>query len=73
MIVIGLVVAPVAALVALGDRAAHAPFVLTAVGLAATFLGPVMASRLLAEPTYDAILGWSAEAVPPGWERVRSR
>lgn len=73
VIVIGLVVAPAAALVGLGDRPAGAPFILTAVGLAATLLGPVMASRLLAEPLYDVMLGWEPEAMPPGWQRVRAR
>ena len=73
VLVIGLVVAPVVALVGLWDDPSGAPFVLTAVGLGLTVVGPLLTSRLLSEPTYDVILGWDPEAVPADWQAVRRR
>ena len=64
-LVIGLVVAPVLALVGLRDDLAGAPFVLTALGLVLTVAGPLLVSRLLSEPTYDVILGWDPRTCPP--------
>jgi hypothetical protein len=71
IIVIGLVAAPVAALVALGSGSAA--FVLTALGLAVCVAGPLLVSRFLAEPNYDVILGWNPEALPADWPAVRRR
>jgi len=73
VLVIGLVVAPLVALVGLWDDPGGAPFVLTAAGLALTVIGPLLTSRLLSEPTYDVILGWDPEAVPADWQAVRRR
>lgn len=69
-LVIGLVVAPVVALVGLPSGVA---FLLTAVGLALTVVGPLLTSRFLSEPTYDVILGWDPDAVPADWPATRRR
>jgi hypothetical protein len=73
VLVIAMVCSPVVALVGLRDQAGSAPFVLTAVGLAAVVTGPVLMSRLLAEPNYDVILGWDPAAVPEDWQVARAR
>jgi hypothetical protein len=70
--VIGMVVAPAVALVAL-DEVGDAPFVLTAVGLALTIAGPLLVSNRLAEPNYDVMLAWEPDAVPAGWKATRRR
>ncbi|MGD9531793.1 hypothetical protein [Pseudonocardia sp.] len=71
--VIGLIVFPVLALVALAGDPTGAPFVLTALGLVCTVAGPLLVSRLLAEPNYAVILGWDPATMPVGWEAVRRR
>jgi hypothetical protein len=71
--VIGLLVAPVAALIAMGDDPGSAPFVLTAVGLVLTIAGPLVVSNRLAEPNYEVMLAWDPEAMPVGWEATRRR
>jgi len=48
--ILGMVLAPAVALVALGDQASEAPFVLAAVGLALTVAGPLLVSNRLAAP-----------------------
>jgi hypothetical protein len=58
ILVVGLMVAPVVALVSLRDGAGSAPFVLTAIGVALTLTGAFGMSRFLAEPNYEVILGW---------------
>ena len=73
VLVIGLVVAPAVALAGLRDDPTGIPFVLTAVGLALTVTGPLLVSRFASEPTYDVILGWDPDAVPPDWRAVRHR
>ena len=55
--VIGMVVSPIVALIALGVSAG-APFVLTAIGLGLTVGGPLLVSNRLAEPNYDFMLAW---------------
>jgi hypothetical protein len=47
--------------------------VLTALGLGCAVTGPLLVSRLLAEPNYAVILAWNPAAVPPGWQSVRRR
>ena len=54
-------------------RAACPSRVRAAAGLALTVIGPLLTSRLLAEPTYDVILGWDPDAVPADWLAVRRR
>ncbi len=73
VLVLGLVLGPAVALFGLGADPAGLPFMLTAVGLALTVAGPVLTSRLLAEPNYDVILGWDPAAVPPDWRAARRR
>ena len=68
-----LVCAPVVALVGLRQEPTSAPFVLTAAGLAVTVAGPLLTSRLLAEPNYAVILSWDPEAVPIDWRTARAR
>lgn len=70
IIVIGLVLAPVAALIAL--RSGTPEFVLTTFGLAACVAGPLLVSRFLAEPNYDVMLAWDPAAMPADWRAVRS-
>jgi hypothetical protein len=73
ILVVLLLVAPVVALVGLADDVGSAPFVLTALGLVATVAGPLLGSRLLAEPNYEVILGWDPAAVPADWQIARRR
>jgi Domain of unknown function (DUF1772) len=68
-----LVLAPAVALVGLWGDPTAAPFLLTAFGLAVTIAGPLLTSRLYAEPNYDVILSWDPEAVPPDWHIARAR
>jgi len=56
--IVGMIVAPIVALVALSDDPGSAPFVLTAIGLALTVAGPLVVSSRLAEPNYDVMLAW---------------
>lgn len=70
--VIGMVVAPVVALLALDDSGAT-PFVLTAIGLALTVAGPLLVSNRLAEPNYELMLAWDPQAMPEDWEVKRRR
>ena len=69
IIVIGLVLAPIGALLAL--RSGTTAYTLTALGLAACVAGPLLASRLLAEPNYDVMLAWDPDAVPADWQATR--
>jgi hypothetical protein len=71
--VFGLLFAPVAALIALGDDPGSAPFVLTAIGLVLTIAGPLLVSNRLAEPNYDVMLAWDPDALPADWEATRQR
>jgi hypothetical protein len=71
--VIGMIVAPIVALVALGDDPGDATFVLVAIGLVLTVTGPLLVSNRLAEPNYDVLLAWDPEAIPAHWEAGRRR
>ena len=73
ILVVLLLLAPVLALVGLRRDPAGLPFVLTAVGLAATVVGPLLMSSRLAEPNYEVILGWDPRAVPDDWLVARAR
>jgi hypothetical protein len=73
VLVVVLVCSPVVALVGLRGEAGGVPFVLTAIGLAAVVAGPLLMSRLLAEPNYAVILGWDPAAVPEDWQVARGR
>jgi hypothetical protein len=71
--VFGLLLAPIAALIALGDDLGSAAFVLTAIGLVLTIAGPLLVSNRLAEPNYDVMLAWDPAAMPPDWRAIRHR
>ena len=58
--VIGMVIAPAVALFALD--AGSTPFILTAIGLTLTIIGPLLVSNRLAEPNYDVMLAWDPDA-----------
>ena len=73
VLVVLLMTAPAVALVGLRDQVAGAPFVLTAVGLAATVTGPLLVSRRYSEPNYDVMLSWDPDAVPADWRVARAR
>jgi hypothetical protein len=68
--VIGLVVAPAVALIAIDDAGGTA-FVLTAIGLVLTFAGGLLVSNRLAEPNYDRMLAWDPGQIPDDWQTVR--
>jgi hypothetical protein len=69
--VIGMVVAPAVALIAMDDAGGTA-FLLTAIGLVLTFGGALLVSNRLAEPNYDRMLAWDPEHMPDDWQEVRS-
>jgi hypothetical protein len=69
----GMLLAPVAALIALGDDPGSASFVLAAVGLVLTIAGPLLVSNRLAEPNYDVMLAWDPDAMPANWQATRQR
>jgi hypothetical protein len=71
--VIGMVVAPIVALIALGDEPGSTQFVLTAIGLTLTVTGPLLVSNRLAEPHYELMLRWDPDRMPADWEAARSR
>lgn len=73
ILVILMLLAPVLALVGLRHDPAGPPFVLAAVGLAATVVGTLLMSNRLAEPHYEVILGWDPKAVPDDWLVARAR
>jgi len=70
--VIGMVVAPVIALLTMDDKGGG-PFILTAVGLLLTIAGPLLVSNRLAEPNYDVMLAWDPGAMPTSWRATRAR
>lgn len=71
--VVGMVIAPIVALIVLRDDPSSAPFVLTAIGLVLTIAGPLLVSNRLAERNYDVMLAWDPEAMPVDWEAGRRR
>jgi hypothetical protein len=73
LLVIGLLVGPAATLASLWDDRGSTAFVLTAIGLALTVIGPFFVSRFVAEPNYEVIMGWDEEDLPEDWTSVRRR
>jgi hypothetical protein len=73
LLVIGLIVAPAGALAALWDSRSSAPFVLTAIGFALTFIGAFVISRFIAEPNYDQILSWRPSEPAGALQAARRR
>jgi hypothetical protein len=72
-LIAGIVLGPVVALVGLAPGPVGAPLVLTAVGLALVVAGPLLTSRLGAEPDDDVVLAWDPAAPPPDWLTARAR
>ncbi len=70
---LGMAVAPIVALVTLGDDPGSASFVLTAIGLAFVIVGLHVVSNVWKEPHYDVMLAWDADAMPTDWEAGRDR
>ncbi len=70
---IGMAIAPIVALVTLWDDPGSAPFVLTAIGLAAVIVGVYIISNVWKNPHYDVMLAWDPEAMPADWEAGRRR
>ena len=69
----GMLLAPIAGLIVLGDDPGSASFVLTAIGLALTIAGPLLVSNRLAEPNYDVMLSWDPTSMPANWVTTRKR
>jgi hypothetical protein len=69
----GMLLAPIAAVIVLGDDPGTASFVLTAIGLALTIAGPLLVSNRLAEPNYDVMLSWDPTFMPANWMATRKR
>jgi hypothetical protein len=67
------VVGPAATVASLWDDRGSTAFVLTAIGLVLTVVGPLLTSRLLAERNYEVIMAWDAEHVPADWTVARRR
>lgn len=65
--------APLVALFLLRNHTDSPMFWLTLAGWLAFFAGPILGSRFVAEPLYDVILGWDAQAPPADWLATRAR
>ena len=70
---IGMAVAPIVALVILGDDPGSTAFVLTAIGLVFVIAGVYVVSNVWKEPQYDRMLAWDPAAMPACWEAGRQR
>ena len=70
---IGMAVAPIVALIILGDDPGSASFVLTAVGLVLVIVGVYVVSNVWKEPLYDVMLAWDPAAMPATWDAGRRR
>jgi hypothetical protein len=64
---------PALALVLLADDPGSTAFILTALALAIVIVGVLVVSNVWKTPTYNVILGWDPEALPPDWEAGRQR
>jgi hypothetical protein len=64
---------PIVALVLLRDDPGSAPFILTAIGLGVVLIGIWLVSNVWKTPTYNLILSWDPDAMPPDWEAGRRR
>jgi len=64
---------PIAVLVMLRENPGSPAFVLTAVGLLAFWLGPILTSRFVAEPVYGIFMSWEVDAPPEDWRDARDR
>jgi hypothetical protein len=71
--VVGMLIAPTVAVVALADDPGSARFVLTAIGLVLVVLGPLLTSNRLAEPNYGRLLAMDPDHPPPDFAEARAR
>jgi hypothetical protein len=65
--------APVVVLILLRDHRDSAMFWLTVGGSVTFIAGPILGSRLVAEPLYDVMLSWDAHDPPADWLLARAR
>jgi hypothetical protein len=64
---------PIVALVLLWDDPGSTSFILTAIGLGVVLVGIWLVSNVWKTPTYNLILSWDPDAMPPDWEAGRRR
>jgi uncharacterized membrane protein len=64
---------PIVTLILLREHPGGGAFVFTVAGLLAFWAGPILTSRYVAEPLYDVMVGWDADAPPADWQRARER
>jgi len=65
---LGMTIGPIIALVLLRDHPGSTAFVLTAIGLGIVIVGVLVVSNVWKTPTYNRILAWDPDALPPDWE-----
>jgi hypothetical protein len=70
---LGMTFGPAITLVLLADDPGSTSFVLTAIGLGIVIVGVLIVSNAWKTPTYNLILSWNPEAMPPDWEAGRQR
>lgn len=68
---LGMTFGPAAALILLADDPGSTSFVLTAIALVIVIGGVLILSNVWKTPTYNVILGWDPENLPPDWEAGR--
>ena len=66
-------IGPIVALVFLWDDPGSTSFILTAIGLGIVLVGIWLVSNVWKTPTYNVILSWDPNAMPPNWEAGRRR
>lgn len=64
---------PIAVLVMLRENPGSPSFVPTLMGLLAFWCGPVLISRLVAQPVYGVFMSWKVDAPPQDWWEARDR
>ena len=66
-------IGPIVALVFLWDDSGSTSFILTAIGLGIVLVGIWLVSNVWKTPTYNVMLSWDPDAMPPDWETGRRR
>ena len=64
-------IGPIVALVFLWDDSGSTSFILTAIGLGIVLVGIWLVSNVWKTPTYNVMLSWDPDAMPPDWETGR--
>ena len=64
---------PIVALVLLWDDPGSTSFILTAIGVGIVLVGIWLVSNAWKTPTYNVILSWDPDAMPPDWEAGRRK